>query len=164
MRCEKSVAHRLCEAAATYCRSVQLLERPQCALPPWLPQAVRLLRTLSEAPEQLVALNTLRDNPGATHSVSVRICWKICCCCKPCLSHNCLAAQACWPGNRLRPWQDIRPRTQGAKGQNRCPWEKSNMCLCRGLTCKPQSLMLCISNLLLLEACAQLRPESQAWV
>ena len=71
MRCETSVVHRLCEAAATCCRSVQLLERTQCALPPWLPQTVRLLRTLSEAPEQLVALNTLRDNPGATHSVRV---------------------------------------------------------------------------------------------
>lgn len=73
MRCEKSFAHRLCEAAAIYCRSVQVLERTQCTLPPWLPQTVRLLRTLSEGPEHLVALNTLRDNPGASHSVRVRI-------------------------------------------------------------------------------------------
>ena len=91
MRSEKSVVHRLCEAAATYCRSVQLLERTQSALPSWLPQTVRLLRTLSEAPEQLLALNTLRDNPGATHSVRVK-CWKSCCCCKPCLSQKRFAA------------------------------------------------------------------------
>ena len=91
MRCDKSVVHRLCNAAASYCRSAQLLERTQYALPPWLPQTVRLLRTLSEDPEQLVALNTLRDNPGATHSVRV-LCWKICCCCKPCLSQKRLAA------------------------------------------------------------------------
>ncbi|DBA94062.1 hypothetical protein WJX77_009588 [Trebouxia sp. C0004] len=68
MRCENSLAHRLCEVAATCCRSARLLECTQCALPPWLPQTVRLLRTLSKAPEQLVALNNLRDNPGATHS------------------------------------------------------------------------------------------------
>ena len=101
MRCEKSVVHRFCGAAAIYCRSVQLLERTQCALPPWLPQTVRLLRTLSEDPEQLVALNTLRDNPGSTHSVRV-LRWKICCC-KPYLSQKRFAAQACWPRNRLRP-------------------------------------------------------------
>lgn len=68
MRCERSLAQQLCNAAATYCRSATLLEHTHCALPPWLPQTVRLLQTLSEAPEHFVALNNLRDNPGATHS------------------------------------------------------------------------------------------------
>ena len=69
MRCERSLAQQLCSAAATYCRSATPLEHTYCALPPWLPQTARLLQTLSEAPEQFVALNNLRDNPGATHSV-----------------------------------------------------------------------------------------------
>ena len=80
MRYERSLAQQLCNAAATYCRSATLLEHTHCALPPWLPQTARLLQTLSEAPEQLVALNNLRDNPGATHSVRSKMLYSLLLC------------------------------------------------------------------------------------
>ncbi len=157
MRCEKSLAHRLCEAAAIYCRSVQVLERTQCTLPPWLPQTVRLLRTLSEGPEQLVALNTLRDNPGATHSVRVRI------------AENLLLLQALpesqllcslsvLAGEPAQAWAKLQAEDTRGRRPEQVPFGKSNVCSCKGLSCKPQSMMLCIPNSLLLETCAQLRP------
>ena len=67
MRSEVSLAQQLCRAAATYCRSLQVLQQAQC---PHTAQAARLLKTLTEAPQQLVSLNSLRDNPGATRAVS----------------------------------------------------------------------------------------------
>ena len=70
MRLEASLLQRLCGGAAFYSQSPYVATQAQCLLPPWLPQAARLLRTLTEAPEQFVSLNSLRDNPGATHAVS----------------------------------------------------------------------------------------------
>lgn len=68
MRCQRSLAQTFCGAAATCFRSLQVLEHTHCKLPPWLPQTARLFQTLSDDSQQFVALNNLRDNPGATHS------------------------------------------------------------------------------------------------
>lgn len=65
MRSELPVLQHICGAVAAYCRSLQPLQQAQCPLPPWHPQTVRLLQTLSSAREQFVSLNSLRDNPGA---------------------------------------------------------------------------------------------------
>lgn len=70
MRSELSLAQQLCGAAVTYCRSLQVIQQAQCPLPPCVRDTNRLLRTLAEAPEQFVSLNSLRDNPGATRAVS----------------------------------------------------------------------------------------------
>lgn len=70
MRSDLSLAQHLCGAAVTYCRSLQVLQQAQCPVLPYIRDATRLLRTLTEAPEQFVTLNSLRDNPGATRAVS----------------------------------------------------------------------------------------------
>lgn len=74
MRSELPVLQHICGAVAAYCRSLQPLQQAQCPLPPWHPQTVRLLQTLSSAREQFVSLNSLRDNPGAMRAVSVDSC------------------------------------------------------------------------------------------
>lgn len=74
MRSELSLAQQLCGAAVTFGRSLQVLQQAQCPLLPCVRETTRLLRTLAEAPEQFVSLNSLRDNPGATRAVSADSC------------------------------------------------------------------------------------------
>ena len=74
MRGELSLAQQLCGASITYCRSLQVLQQAQCPLLTCVRDTTRLLRTLAEAPEQFVSLNSLRDNPGATRAVSAKSC------------------------------------------------------------------------------------------
>lgn len=62
-------AQQLCKAAAVYCQSLQALPRSQCYLScSSLQHTDRLFQTFAAASEQFVTLNTLKDNPGATHS------------------------------------------------------------------------------------------------
>ena len=70
MRLDGASVRQLCRAASAYCQSLQATTSSQCSLyPSCAPQAYRLIQTFTAAQEQFVTLNTLRDNPGATHYV-----------------------------------------------------------------------------------------------
>ena len=70
MRNEINLGNKLCGAAVTYWRSLYTVQQGQCWPQSCLPQKPRLLQTLTNAPEQFVSLNNLRENPGAARAVS----------------------------------------------------------------------------------------------
>lgn len=76
-----------------------------------------------QAKQEFVSLNNIADNPGATHSVRVTL-YTV----APAVSRldlptdnkSCCSAQARRAWHRLRPWQDLRSRPQGAESALRC--------------------------------------------